>query len=66
METNKINTLFTDMTAEESATVNGGCYYSYSSYYYKPSYSSSCGYYGYGYKKASYYGGYKGYARYCY
>ncbi len=70
MAINETKNLFTEMTVEEAATVNGGCYYS-SSYYYKPySYGySRCGYgygSGYGYKKTSYYGGYKGYSRYCY
>jgi len=69
MKMNDTKNLFTEMTEEESAAVNGGCGYYYDSYYYKPHYYSyhkasyGCDY-DYGYKKASYYD--YDYKRYCY
>ena len=49
--------LFSDLSAEEASTVNGGCYYSYRSYSYPRRYSRSYSrryssvYYGYSYPR---------------
>lgn len=56
METNTQTQLFVELTADESATVNGA-----HRYYYAPRYYSPCGYGGYGGYGGGYYGGGYGY-----
>jgi hypothetical protein len=49
MAQNKTQNLFTEITTQESSTVNGGCYYGYRSYGYRRAS------YGHGYYRPRYY-----------
>ena len=57
MAQDKTQNLFTEITTEESSTVNGGCYYGRSYGYRQSSYGYGRRYnnYGYGYRRSSYY-----------
>ncbi|MGQ9871016.1 hypothetical protein [Leptodesmis sp.] len=57
MDTNNKSELFTDLSQEQSETVQGGCHRYYRSYYYHP-YS----YYYYYYEPCSYYYYYRPYS----